>query len=129
LTKTVKLGRLEDGEKQASADKGDASKPEPAATTKSLGLELSAMTAELQKRFNLKADAKGVVVTRVEPDSPAGEKRVQPGDVILEVNQEAVSSPADLAKKVDAAKQAGKRSVLLLVGNGQGDTRYVAVTL
>lgn len=131
LTKTVKLGRLEDGEKQAAGGKGgaDKAKPEATATAKSLGLELSALSADLQKKFNLKSDAKGVVVTRVDSDSPAGEKRVQAGDVILEVNQETVASPADVAARVDAAKKAGKRSVLLLVGNGQGETRYVAVTL
>jgi serine protease Do len=116
LTKSVKLGRLEDGEKQA-------------ANGKALGLELSAVNAELAKRFNLKSDSKGVVVTRVDADSPAGEKRVQAGDVILEVNQETVATPADVSGKVDAAKKAGKRSVLLLVGNAQGETRYVAVTL
>jgi serine protease Do len=130
LTKSVKLGRLEDGEKQASAGKGGAQPKAVAGVTgKALGLELSAVNAELAKRFNLKSDSKGVVVTRVDADSPAGEKRVQAGDVILEVNQETVATPADVSGRVDAAKKAGKRSVLLLVGNAQGETRYVAVTL
>ena len=85
LTKTVKLGRLEDGEKQAAGGKGgpDKAKPEATATAKSLGLELSGLSADLQKKFNLKGDAKGVVVTRVDSDSPAGEKRVQAGDCLL----------------------------------------------
>jgi serine protease Do len=131
LTKTVKLGRLEDGEKMASAapKSGSGDKNEAAAARSALGLELSPVSEELRRKFGLKDGAKGVVVTNVASDSPAGEKRVQPGDLILEVNQEAVAAPADVAKKVEAAKQAGKRSVLLLVGNAQGDTRFVAVTL
>jgi serine protease Do len=131
MTKTVKLGRLEDGEKQASASKSASGKNggEAVAPRKALGLELSALSDELRRKFSLKDTAKGVVVTSVSSDSPAGEKRVQAGDLIVEVNQEAVTQPADVARKVDAAKQAGKRSVLLLVANAQGDTRFVAVTL
>jgi serine protease Do len=128
MTKSVKLGRLEDGEKQAKAGKDEVAPKADSATGKALGLDLSSLTAELRQRFNLKDDVKGVVVTQVDPNSSAGEKRVQAGDVILEVNQETVTTPGDVTKRIDEAKKTGKRSVLLLVGNGQGETRYVAVT-
>ena len=49
--------------------------------------------------------------------------------MIVEINQEAVSAPADIALKVKAMKDAGKQSALLLVANGQGDVRFVALSL
>ncbi|MBK9081706.1 MAG: DegQ family serine endoprotease [Rhizobiales bacterium] len=128
VIKTVKLGRLEDGEKQASLTPGGG-KPEAAQQRKALGLDLSTLNDEARKRFSIKESVKGVVVTQVDPNSSAGEKRMQAGDVIMEINQEAVTSPADVAKRVEAAKSAGKKNVLLLVANAQGDTRFVAVAV
>ena len=49
------------------------------------------------------------------------------GDVIVEVAQEAVSSAADIKKRVDQLKKDGKKSVLLLVSNGDGELRFVAL--
>ncbi|MEJ1937652.1 PDZ domain-containing protein, partial [Nostoc sp. NIES-2111] len=126
VTKKVALGRLEDGEKLAKLDSGEPEKP---AVQKALGLELSGITDELRKRYQLKDSVKGVVVTKVDPDSPAADKRIQAGDVIVEVQQEAVSSPDAMAKRVDALKKEGKKSALLLVSNAQGELRFVAVAI
>ncbi|TLG71616.1 DegQ family serine endoprotease [Methylocystis sp. B8] len=128
-TKTVKLGRLEDGEKVASKD-GDKEKSEGGATSSQsvLGLELSRLSDELRARFQIKDTLKsGVVITGVDPRSEAAEKRLQPGEVLLEVNQEAVSDPADVVKKVKALKSDGKKTALLIVANGQGDAHFVAL--
>jgi serine protease Do len=127
VTKKVTLGRLEDGEKLAKLDGGG--EPEKPAVQKALGLELSGVTDELRKRYQLKDSVKGVVVTRVDPDSPAADKRIQAGDVIVEVQQEAVASPDAMAKRVDALKKEGKKSALLLVSNAQGELRFVAVAI
>ena len=51
------------------------------------------------------------------------------GDVIVEVAQEAVSSGADIQKRVDQLKKDGKKSVLLLVANGDGELRFVALSV
>jgi serine protease Do len=72
---------------------------------------------------------KGVVVTRVDPNSAAADKRIQAGDVIVEVGQEAVSSPADVTRRIDALKKEGRKSALLLVSNAQGEVRFVAVSV
>jgi serine protease Do len=128
-TKTVKLGRLEDGEKVASRD-GDKDKPESGAASSQsvLGLELSRLSDELRARYQIKDTLKsGVVITGVDPRSEAAEKRLQPGEVLLEVNQEAVSDPADVVKKVKALKGDGKKTALLIVANGQGDAHFVAL--
>ena len=92
----------------------------------SLGLTLSSITTASRTDFNLSEDIRGVLVTDVAADSPAAEKGLRPGDVILEVSQEEVLSPAQVAAKVTEAEQADRRSVLLLV-NRDGELRFVAV--
>jgi serine protease Do len=128
LTKTVKLGRLEDGEKLAKASTGNA-EPDKPAIKKALGMELSGLNDELKKRFNIKDGVRGVVVTKVDPNSPGADKRIQPGDVIVEVQQEPVNTPEALMKRIEAVKKDGKKSALFLVANAQGDVRFVAVGL
>ncbi|MGD9544737.1 MAG: Do family serine endopeptidase [Methylocystis sp.] len=128
-TKIVKLGRLEDGEKVASKG-GDREKSDSGATSSQnvLGLELSRLSDDLRARFQIKDTVKGgVVITAVDPRSEAAEKRLQAGEVLLEVNQEAVSDPADVVKKVKALKSDGKKTALLIVANGQGDAHFVAL--
>lgn len=130
--KAVTLGRLEDGEKlqQASANGGkEPPTPPKPVTSTVLGLELSNVTDELKKRFNLKDGLKGAVVTKVDANSTAADKRIVPGDVILEVSQEPVTAPADVAKRVEAVKKQGKKNVLLLVASARGEERFVALAV
>jgi serine protease Do len=133
VTKTIKLGRLEENEKQVSlaAKRDDAGKKATAGPVeKALGMEFSSLTDELRQKFAIKSTvAAGVVITDVDPDSSAAEKHVQTGDVIVEINQEPVKDPADMAKKIEALKSGGKKSALLLVSNGQGEVRFVALGL
>ena len=126
--KQVKVGRLEDGERQ-QANLRQPPAESPTAVRQALGLSLSGMTDELRRRYSLKDDLKGVVVTRVDPNSAASDKRIQPGDVIVEVGQEPVSNPADVTRKVEALKGEGRKSVLLLVSNAEGEVRFVAVSI
>jgi serine protease Do len=131
LTKAVTLGRLEDGEKQmakAETAPGDTTEPE-STSAKALGLALAPIGDENRKTFSLKESMKGVVVSGVDPNSPAAEKGLRPGDVIQEINQQAVEKPADVGKAIDALKKQGKKSALLLVANGSGEVRFVALAL
>lgn len=127
-TKSVVLGRLEDGEKtQVAAVK----QPEPeSANRQILGLNLSGLTDEARRRYGIKESVKtGVVVTKVDPNSTAADKRIQPGEVIVEVGQESVASPADVSKRVETLKKEGRKSALLLVASASGDVRFVAIGL
>jgi serine protease Do len=128
-TRQVTLGRLEDGEKQQQAGLQQPPVDSPSVVRQALGLSLSGITDDLRRRYSLKDDLKGVVVTRVDPNSAAADKRIQPGDVIVEVGQEPVSSPADVTRRVDALKSEGRKSALLLVSNAQGEVRFVAVSI
>jgi serine protease Do len=133
VTRTIKLGRLEDNEKQTSlgAKHGDEGKKAIAGPVeKALGMEFSSLTDDVRQKFAIKNNVTGgVVITGVDPDSAAADKHVQAGDVVMEINQEPVREPADIAKKIQALKGAGKKSALLLVANGQGEVRFVAVGL
>ncbi|MBO0757022.1 MAG: Do family serine endopeptidase [Bradyrhizobiaceae bacterium] len=129
--KTVRLGRLEDGEKQASlTDKKDKDTPEDKSVVqRTLGMQLANMSDELRKRYKIKDGISGVVITNVESSSAAAEKRLSAGDVIVEVAQEAVSNAADLQKRIDKLKKDGRRTALLQVVNPNGETQFVALSL
>jgi serine protease Do len=128
-TLRITLGRLEDAEKPQPASVKPNAPAQPSVTRRLLGLELSAMTEDLRKRFKLKDDVKGVVIVSIEKGSPLLEQRVQPGDVITEVTGEAIASPADLQKRIDALKKEGKKAALLLLSNSSGEQRFVPVTI
>ena len=68
-THKVKIGRLEDGEKLARADaKKDAAPAEKSVVQKTLGLELSSLSDDLRKKFKIRDNVKGVLVTGVDPN-------------------------------------------------------------
>jgi len=69
---------------------------------------------------------KGVVVTAVEPDSPAAQQGIEPGDVILDVNGKQVGSAADVRNAVTEAKSQGKHDLLMRVKTAKA-TLFVAV--
>jgi len=129
-TKTVKLGRLEDGEKLAALNKTPPATPEEKSVVKkTLGLDLANLSDELRKRYKIKDSVKGVVITGVDPGSASADKRLSAGDVIVEIAQEAVANAADVQKRIEQLKKDGRKSALLLVANADGELRFVALTL
>ncbi|GAB6064792.1 DegQ family serine endoprotease [Deferrisoma palaeochoriense] len=110
----VKLGELKEEELAGEAT-----------VEEELGLTVQEITPELQKHLGLDTD-EGLVVSGVEPGSPAAEAGLRRGDIILEVNQEPVGSIEEYRKALREAK--GKGSVLFLVKRGVG-TLYVVVPL
>jgi serine protease Do len=93
-----------------------------------LGLHIATVTPELKEKYGLADEATGIVVTEVDSNGAAAEKGVRAGDIIQEVNQEAVKNPADVSAKIKAARDQGKKTVLLLI-NQKGDLRFVAVRI
>jgi serine protease Do len=129
-SRKVTLGRLEDNEKvQQAAAKTKEDPAEKPVTQKALGLDLAALSKDLRTKYKIKESVKGVIVTGVDGNSDAAEKRLSAGDVIVEVAQEAVTNAADIKKRVDQLKKDGKKSVLLLVSNGEGELRFVALSV
>jgi len=128
-TRTVKLGRLEDTPQQASLTKKDAPEDKPV-VKKALGLDLANLSDDLRKKHKIKDKVKaGVVITAVDPNSPAAEKRLSPGMVITELQQQPVANTTDLQQRLDKAKKDGKKAVVLLVVTPEGDQSFVALGL
>jgi serine protease Do len=126
--RTVKLGRLEDTPQQASLTKKDTPEDKPV-VKKALGLDLANLTDDLRKKHKIKDKVKGVLITGVDPNSPAAEKRLTPGMVIAEVQQQPVSNAVELQSRIDKLKKDGKKSVVLLVVSPDGDPSFVALGL
>lgn len=93
-----------------------------------LGLSLAPVTDEVRRQLDLPRNAKGAVVVEVAPGSPAAEAALAEGDLIVRVNDSAVSSPADVAKAVQAVRREHRKDLALLVRRG-GEERFVALTL
>ena len=122
---TVVLGRRETSE--AVAFPASSEETEDPAEAEVLGLTLSQITPELTDQFNLELE-EGLVITGINPESEAASKGLLEGDVITEAGQQGVTSVADLQERIEAATEAGRKSLLLLVRRG-GDPRFVALVL
>ncbi len=116
MTLHVKVGKLdsraEDGQKAEKASRGK------------WGLELQELNPELARRMGIKS-RQGVVVTGVEPGSPAHDASLQRGDVILEVNRQPVKDIEDMKEKMD--KSGGANGSVLLLVQRNGNTMYVVL--
>ncbi|WP_135465967.1 DegQ family serine endoprotease [Crenalkalicoccus roseus] len=122
---TVTIGELPAEQQQAAATPGPAQRPTELA---GLGLRVSGITPELRERFGLRAEQRGVVITEVLPDSPAAERDLRPGDVIVEVQQERVTTPQQLQTRLEQLRRQNRPSALLLVESQQGQ-RFVPLRL
>ncbi len=91
------------------------------------GLGLTQITAQLAEELGL-GEATGLVVTAVDPASDAAAKGIMPGDVITEAGQQPVASIADLEARVSEAREAGRRSILLLIRR-EGNPQFVAIAI
>jgi len=99
------------------------------APQKALGLSLATLTPELARAANLPTGAHGVIITAVDPNSDAADDGLQRGDLIISVNNGIVTSPAQVINAVDAARRAGRSSVLLLVKRGNAPEAFVGVDI
>ncbi|HET8750490.1 MAG TPA: Do family serine endopeptidase [Sphingomicrobium sp.] len=111
-----------------SGTQGDNSSDSKAAeATKALGLSLTPLTPQLARSANLPATARGVMITGVDPNSDAAEEGLRRGDLIMSVNNQNVTSPGQVTAAVEAARKAGRSSVLLLVKRGNTPEAFVGV--
>jgi len=131
-TVKVTLGRLEDSEQADAGETGDdgvTDLPEPLTTVDVLGMTLAELTEASRLEFAITEDVEGVVITEVDPDSAAAEKRIEPGDVIVEIAQETVTTPEDVSDRIAALRQDGRRNALLMLAGRTGELRFVTVRM
>jgi serine protease Do len=130
MTVQVTLGRLPEDNGNAPAKTPASPKPQPHKVTKGsrLGVSVAAIDAAARAKYHLGKDVSGVVVTEVEPSGPAAEKHIQPGDVIVELQNQAVHTPADVNKRVEADAKSGKKIEVVLLNRG-GELAFVPLRL
>ena len=121
-TLRVTLGRREEAERPVPAS---VNRDEPI-TSEINGLTVSNLTDELREQLNLPDSAEGLVVADVAEDSEAFEEGLRAGDLITEAGQEKITSVKQLEERIADAKEAGRKSILLLVRR-DGDPRFVAL--
>jgi serine protease Do len=126
-TLKVTLGRREEAEAQAvpAAQKEEAEAP---VEKDMMGMSLSEVTSELAEQLGIDADAQGLVVREVDETSEAYEKGLRAGDLITEAGQQKVAAITDLEERIEDAREAGRKSILLLIRR-QGEPRFVALPI
>jgi serine protease Do len=115
VDRMLKVGEMDEKVERAEAP----------SSHKSLGIAVQDLTPEIAQGLGLK-QATGVVVTRVEPGSPAAEAGLQTGDVIREVNRKPVKKADDFVQKLE--KPQGRGIILLSIQRGENHL-FAAVTL
>ncbi len=128
LTLTVTLGQRELAETGMTAPEDTAPEPEDEAAGTYLGMRLEPLTDAMREELGIAPGTSGLLVRDVDRDSDAAQKDVRPGDVITEAGQTAVNTVADLRERAEEAREAGRRSVLVLLRR-DGDPRFVALSV
>jgi serine protease Do len=124
-TLLITLGRREEAERVVqTAVPAD----EPPAESNLLGMTVTPLTDELRTELGLSASTSGLLVRSVEDGSEAFTKGLREGDVIAEAGQRAVATVKDLEDRLEEVRDAGRRSLLLLVRRG-GEPRFVALAV
>jgi len=123
MTLNVKVEELDLDAENGTTQRSDAA---PGADTSGgFGITLNNITPDVERQLELPRGTKGAVVTAVDPDSPAGRAGgLEPGDVILSVNRQAVSSATEAGQLLHAVP-AG-RSVAMRI-NRRGQDLFVTV--
>jgi serine protease Do len=130
-TVQVNVGDMEQAQEAASSgvpaeEPQDQSAAIPTAET--LGLTLAPLNEATRETFNIPETVQGVVVTEATANSPAAATGIAPGDVIVEVGQEPVQQPDQVTSRIDQARQAGRKNVLILLSR-QGELLFIPVPL
>ncbi|HUJ37191.1 MAG TPA: Do family serine endopeptidase [Hyphomicrobium sp.] len=123
MTLQVTVGRLSEDE-DVKAELGDGGASPKGMVV--LGLKLSALTDELRQKYGIAPEVTGAVVDEVDPKSPAA-KSIKAGDVIVQVANEPVTGPQDVAKRIDTVKKTSRKDAMLEVEDGKGSHRFITV--
>ncbi len=133
-TLEVAIAEMEESDTRLAAVESRA-KPEPVKDVELLGMRLSRLTDEARETFKVGEEAEGVLVLEVAAESSAAKKGLQPGDLIVEVQQNPVKTPGDVASQISKIRESNKtrktkkvKTVLLLVERSS-TKRFVAVQL
>jgi len=128
---TVTLGLLD--EEEGAQTEGEASGNK--ATTEQedmpliLGMRLVELNEGIRDLYEMDAKIEGVLVLFVEENSIAANKRIAAGNVIVEINQERVTTPKQVSTRLKDLRDSGRKNALLLVSEPSGELRFVTLLL
>jgi serine protease Do len=125
---TLVVGALPETPEEPAAKPAPESKGPATVSFADFGFSVGVLDAAARQKYNLPAGQKGVVVSNVREDGIAAERGLKEGDVITEVQQAEVASPAALKQRLDAARKEHRRTVLLLVHDADG-VRWIPLPL
>ncbi len=129
-TVKVKLGRLEDSDQQAKKnDQTGQGEDGAKQDVDVLGMTLGALDEDSRKSFGIAKDVQGVLITEVQKDSIAANKRIEAGDVIVDIAQETVSTPEDVAARIEKLRDEGRKNALLMLASKTGELRFVTLQM
>ena len=123
-TLDVTLARREEAEAVPASAEAEEDGASPSSLD-ILGMTVTPLTDELREELGTE---EGIAVAAVAEDSGAYEKGLRQGDVITEAGQQKIETLDDLETRVEEAREAGRRSILLLIRR-EGEPRFVAVSL
>ena len=112
--------RLEVGEREEEMVMARTKQP---TDTSRLGLRVQNLTPEIASQLGFDGE-QGVVITQVQPGSPAAEAGLRPGIMIKEVNRKAVEDIRQFQNAIENKLE--DKPVLFLVDDGRS-TRFVAL--
>ncbi len=146
-TVKVRLGQLAEEDKAAAGAEDQIPAPGPDTAPESrdlpakpkpgqkaevpavLGMKLAELDDAVRGEYGIADDVAGVAILRVAPGSPAAEKRVETGDVIVDIGQVTVKTPADVKKRIDALRREGRKNALIMLASRSGELRFVTLRL
>lgn len=110
-------------------DAAEATSDATRSARRSLGITLAELTPEVRRQLGIENDVEGVVIAGLSPNSDAARRGLQRGDVILSINQQATKTAAAAAAVVDAARKAGRDTVVLFVKRGSAPPRFIGIEM
>jgi serine protease Do len=126
VTLDVTLGRREEAEGEAVP--AAAAAPEAPREEEILGMTVAPISAEMAQKLGLPDGSEGLAVVDVAETSEAYGKGLRAGDIITEAGQQRVARVKDLTDRIEEARAAGRKSLLLLIRR-EGDPRFLALNI
>jgi serine protease Do len=124
-TLSLTLGRREEAEGEAVPA---VATPDQPVEKDLLGMKLAILDEEMRNQLGAPEGTTGLVVTDINQASEAFEKGLRAGDLITEAGQQKIASIADFEARIEEAKEAGRKSLLLLIRR-EGNPRFVALSV